>query len=371
MSRIINPLRDVWQQDNLINLRKFTNQLLSGTATRNGVLEIWGSSVDRGVDETALPYNSQYNNSIAQWLARLMDARGIPAASNSLFGSGTTTFADLAARDARFSNAPGSLILGSSSLPGGNGFQMSAASGFGLNFPGNTNAADVWWIDNAAGRSFNVNFDAGANTNIPTTGVARYAKTTVTAGAVAVHAINLAWVAGGVVVAGVDAYDNTRKQFLIRNVACAGFTTAACVSENGSPGGGRLTWLDTAKPDAAGGTLGLTNNWRNSLGPAASYADMTTWVQRALANGTTCPFLVTPPYDGGTGTGDTANQDLYVAQMWRVGYENKVPVIPWRESTRSFAIATAGGFLGDNTHLTAYNGAVDAARMIKACLFPD
>lgn len=371
-----NGLNNVWQQQNLMQFRANVAQLLAGKQTRNVVMATYGSSVDRGVDDSAVPTTVQYNNNYGKWLSRHIALDGIASGASNLFGVGEVAIsgagtATLVSRDGRFSNSPGGAVTGSSALPGGTGFQLSATGGFVITIPEAVNQFDHYFIDNAAaGRTMTVNVDGGANTNLQTTGVAQYNVATNTAGSVAAnHALNYAWVSGGCVFVGVDAYDNTRKQISVWDIGCAGFDITACMSETGAPGGGRLTFINKYKPDVIGGTWGLTNQWRLQRGVSSVYSALAAGWQSILANGRTVPYLVTPPYDGGN-IGDYAIQDQYVAAAVQAAIDNRVPIVPYRESTRDYANTNAAGFVNGGTHWTAFNGAVDAARMVKATLLP-
>jgi len=376
--RLLNPLRDVWQQDTMLAFRAKINKLRAGKATRNVRFAIHGSSVPRGVDETtgsvgSAGYKEQYPRSISYWLAKFLAAGGIPSGANNLFGVGGPSPTDLANRDSRIV-FPGTLPgTGSMSVPGGLTMTFAAGVSMAITMLDSVNQFDVYAMDyHTAGINYDANIDGGANTNIATTGVDQYRNVvSLTAGAVGAHTLNLVFGAsnGGGWLAGVDAYDNTRKEVSIWNHACAGFTSSSVVSQNGTPQGGRLTFYDKFPIDAGGGEMGLPNSWRFNIGPTQTYNDLVTFIQKMFAIGAV-PYFITPPYDG-SGTGDAANQEQYVQAMIQAGGDYRIPVIGHRESTVSYAASFAAGLQGDAIHWTTYNGAVDAARMTKAVFFPD
>ena len=127
-----------------------TSRILAGfqamqAGTRNMVQALTGSSVDRGVDETASPYNSQYPLSLAEQLATLYRADGIASGANNWYGISGNNFADYMARDSRVS-ATGSATSGVTSVPcqGGSELEFPTAAGtFSFAPQQNTSTAEI------------------------------------------------------------------------------------------------------------------------------------------------------------------------------------------------------------------------------------
>lgn len=344
------------------NTSAFRSVYLAGA--RNTRLAFMGDSTMRGTDELASPYNSQFGNATPMKLAPLLQAAGINSGANNLFGSGTTTIADLKLRDGRF-NHTGAAVFGSVQTQGGSSFSFpTAASTITFTPQGNVTDFDIYWRDAALARDFSWAVDGGAPTTIQSTGVSAMRKSTVSAGAAGIHTLTLAWVAGAVEIFGVDAYDSTagRKEVSCLNWGVNGATTATMVGNVGPPNGGRLQFITSFPPDLVIGELGIVNSWRNSVSVATAKAEMLQLVQAVKAAGSSFMFL-TPPYDGGV-AGFTANQNAYVTSMYEIAVAEDVPLIDIRKKWLSFANQTALGLTGDNVHPTVAAGYPDTAAVI-------
>jgi hypothetical protein len=246
-----------------------TSRILAGyqamqAGTRNMVPALTGSSVDRGVDETASPYNSQYPLSLAEQLAIIFRADGIASGANNWYGISGNNFADYMSRDSRCA-ATGSATSGVTSVPcqGGSELEFPTAAGtFSFTPQQNTNTADIYYQDSTAGRAFTWAVDGGSTTTITTTGANTIVKLTIALGSVGAHTIQLAWSAGFVRIYGIDCYDNTRKEITIRQWATSGGTVSGMIDNTGTPSSGRLRQLALFPPDVVMGDIGVVNSWR-------------------------------------------------------------------------------------------------------------
>lgn len=367
--------RDVISAINTMSAEQygFGNQLYNWRAdfamtTRNARVAFMGDSTIKGVDETSSPYNAQYGNAMPAQLAKLIRSVGTPSGANNMFGLSGTTLADYLLRDGRVA-VSGATALGSVQVQGGNSISFPGATSTLAFTPSDpVTKADIYWRDNTAGRNFNWNVDGGANTLISSSGVLQFAKTTVSLGTVGAHTVNLSWVLGNVDIFGIDCYDDTaaRKEVSCWNWGISGGTTAQMIANIGTPNGGRLQQLASFPPDLVIGELGIVNDWRNSVTPDVSYANMTTLVLAVKATGSDFLFI-TPPYDGGV-AGFTANQEAYIGKMRQVASEQNVGLIDWRATLGSYGISIAAGLIGDNVHPTL-RGYVDEARLIQRAIF--
>ncbi len=345
---------------NKSNTSAFRGVYLAGA--RNALVAFMGDSTMRGTDEAASPYNSQFGGATPMQLATRLAAAGTAAGANNLFGSGTTTIADLKLRDGRFDHT-GAAVFGSVQTQGGADFNFpTAASSISFTPQGNTNTAEIYWRDAAAGRNFNWQVDGGATTQIDSSGVAQMVKSTIALGSLGAHTIKLNWVAGSVNIFGINAYDSTRKEISCLNWGVNGATTATMIGNVGPPNGGRLQFITSFPPDLVIGELGLVNSWRNSVSVATAKSEMTTLVQAVKTAGSNFMFL-TPPYDGGV-AGLTSNQDAYVTAMYEIAVSENVPLIDIRRKWISYANQTALGLTGDNVHPTVAAGYPDTAAVI-------
>jgi hypothetical protein len=212
----------------------------------------------------------------------------------------------------------------------------------------NVTKFDIWWRDGAAGRNFSWAVDAGGATTINSSGTTQIVKTTVSAGAAGIHALTLAWVAGSITILGIDAYDDTssRRELSIWNWGISGATSANLIDNTDSVAG-RLAEITAMAPDLSIVEGGIINDWRNSLGTAATVTNLTTLFTTCQAVGDVIYY--TPRFDN-AGTGDAANQNAYVAAATALAVSMNIPVLDARSLFGSFAIGNAAGFYSDTVH---------------------
>jgi hypothetical protein len=213
---------------------------------------------------------------------------------------------------------------------------------------GNVTKFDIYWRDGAAGRNFTWAIDGGSTTAVNSSGTTQIVKTTVSAGAAGSHTLNLAWALGSVTVLGIDAYDDTssRRELSIWNWGISGATSANLI-DNTDTIAGRLAEITFMAPDLSIIEGGVINDWRNSLGTAATIANLTTLFTTCQAVGDVIYF--TPRFDN-AGTGDAANQNAYVAAATALAVSMGIPVHDNRSLLGSFAISNTAGFYSDTVH---------------------
>lgn len=338
--------------------------------TRNMVMAWTGSSVDRGVDEGASPYNSQYPLSVAEQQATLFRADGIAAGANNWYGISGTNFADYMARDGRCA-ATGSATSGVTAVPcqGGSELEFPTAAGtFSFTPQQNTNFTEIYYQDSTAGRAFNWNADGGSNTLLTTAGLNTIARATGSLGSVAAHTVNLSWSAGFVRIYGIDCYDNTRKEITIRQWATSGGTVSGMIDNgDGSPSLGRLRQMALFPPDVVMGDIGVVNSWRAvgvSVNTVKTQAE--TYIDAIKAANADFIFVV-PPFDSGS-TGNTANQQAYIDAIIASCLSKGCAVFNLRSAPgwTSKAASDAAGFTrsNDSVHKTIAGQASTAALMM-------
>jgi hypothetical protein len=338
-------------------------------ASNIGIL-LEGDSTIRGVDEIASPYNSQYGaGGIHTKLAALLNATGVAAGASNLLGICGPTLADYLARDGRLT-VTGGTVLGSNKYIGGTEIRLPGVTSGAIITVKAANTADIYWGDQGAtGRIMSVKVDGGAPINIPTTGVARIAKTTIALGAVGDHTLTFDWVSGGTtLLVGVDAYDNTRPQLSILNGGISGGVPANFIDDAGTPGAGRKTQVALMAPKLILSECGLVNAVRTSIGLSATYTQLTQRVLDAKAAGADFIFIE-PPFDNGT-TGDYAIQSQYVDKMYLVADEQNVGVARLRSRWVSYLNCVQLGYVwnGDNTH-PSLPGKIDEAYMLRDIVY--
>lgn len=341
--------------------------------TRNMNIAWTGSSVDRGVDETAVPYNSQYPLSVAEQQAILFRAEGIASGANNWYGISGNNFADYMARDSRCAST-GSATSGVTSVPcqGGSELEFPTAAGtFSFTPQQNTNTADIYYQDSIAGRSFTWSVDGGAPTTITTTGLNTIVKATIPLGSVGAHTIQLAWSAGFIRIYGIDCYDSTRKEITVRQWATSGGTISGMIDNTGAPSSGRLRQIQLFPPDVIMGDIGVVNTWRAvGVSVATAKAQAETYIDAIKAAGADFIFVV-PPFDSGS-VGNTANQQAYIDAIVASCISKGCAVFNLRAAPgwTSKAASDAAGYTvaGDAVHKTIA-GQANTAELLLPGLF--
>lgn len=300
---------------------------------------------------------AQAVNSFPMQLATRLNAAGINAGANNVWGDGGSwglgqTIANFKTGDSRVTSTAG-WALGSVLSAGGNNFGATAAGTMTFTPQGNVNTANIIWRDGATGRDWDWAVDGGAATNVQSTNVTQFAIVPVALGSVASHALTLSWDLGTVSILGIDAYDNTRKELSLWNWGICGGTSANLIN-NTDTVVGRLAILAHAslKPDLAFIEGGLINDWRTSVAVATSKANLTTLVTTVKANNGDV-ILCVPVFDNGS-AGLTASQQLYVDAMYQVALEQNVGLIDIRLKWGSYSSALASGYYhaSDTVHPT-------------------
>ncbi|MCK1742200.1 hypothetical protein IVA80_15350 [Bradyrhizobium sp. 139] len=291
-------------------LRAGYQAMLAGT--RNLNLAVMGDSTDRGVDETAVPYNSQYPLSVAEQLAALFRADGIPSGANNWYGLSGTSLNDYVIRDSRITVA-GTAAMGSSVIQGGASMSLSSATAamtFTPQQPCDT--ADIYTVQNSAfnGATLAARVDGGAATNIVQNATNTIRKTTIPLGALGAHTIQISWVSGANALFGIDCYDSSRKEVTVRQWAQSGGTASQMIDNTGSPSSGRINQINLFPPDCVFGDLGIINSWRNGTAVATVKTQCESLIDAVHAAGADFIFTV-PPIDSGA-AGATASQQLYI-----------------------------------------------------------
>jgi hypothetical protein len=330
-----------------------TTHILAGyqamlAGTRNMVIAIMGDSTDRGVDEGALPYNSQYPLSLAEQLAAAFRGDGIPSGANNWYGISGTSLNDYVIRDRRIT-VGGTAAMGSSVVQGGAGLSMSSATATMTFTPqGNCTKADIYTLQNSAfnGAQLAVLVDGVATATITQNTTNTIRKTTVSLGAASPHTITINWASGANALYGIDCYDDTRKEVTIRQWAQSGGTASQMIDNTGSPNAGRLNQMALFPPDLVIGDLGIVNSWRNGTAVATVKAQVETLIDAIHAAG--ADFIFTePPFDSGS-AGNTANQQLYVDAVNASCIAKGCGIFRTRQALVSKTASDAAGYTRSN-----------------------
>lgn len=280
--------------------------------TRDMNITVMGNSTDRGVDEGAVPYGSQYPLSVSEQIAMVFRSQSIPSGANNWYGISGNSLADYDSRDDRFS-AGGTAAMGSTVIQGGAGLSMSSATATASFTPQQpVSSCDVYTLQFSgfSGGTLGVSIDGGAATNIVQDATSTIRKTTFPAGAVASHAVAVNWVSGSNALYGIDCKDATRKEVTVRQWGTSGGTASGMIDNTGTPQAGRLNQLALYPADVVIGDFALVNSWRGNVAVATVKAQVETLIDAIKAAGGDIIFTE-PPFDSGS-TGNTANQQQYV-----------------------------------------------------------
>lgn len=332
-------------------------------ATRNIIVAFMGDSTMRGVNEGAVPYNSQYPNAMPMQLAAKLNTAGTNAGANNWYGLSGTTLNDYVIRDSRIAVVNG--VVDSAVVQGGAAFALTAAGSISFTSKANCTKADIYQYDFFAAATISWQVDGGATTNIVQVGNNTIRKTTIPLGIAGIHTVLLSWVSGNNSIFGIDCYNDTasRIEVHIEQWGISGGTSGSMVDDTGSPHAGRLTQLTNFPPDLVFCECGLVNDWRSSVPVATTKANLTTLVTAVKATGANFIFI-TPPYDNGV-AGFTANQNAYVQAMYQVAFEQNVGLIDLRQHWLSYANAVTNGWQvnSDAVHPTV-TGYIDEAQVL-------
>ena len=359
----------------VLNLNKLnTTKILAGynamkAGTRNMGIAIMGNSTDRGVDETASPYNLQYTNSLAEYLAAQFRAEGIPSGANNWYGISGTSLTDYKNRDGRLTTA-GTAAMGSAVIQGGAGLSMSSATAAMSFTPqGQWKVAEIFTMQNSAfnGATLAANIDGGANTNIVQDATNTIRKTILTAASLGTHTINISWVSGANALYGINCYDDSRKEVTIHQWAQSGGTLSQMVDDTGTPSAGRIRQMTLFSVDLSLGDGGMVNTWRNNISVATAQTQFDAWIDAVKNAGADFIWCV-PPFDSGS-AGNTANQQQYIDMGYARCLVKNVPIFDIRKRWQTKADADAAGYTSaaDFTHPRAL-GQADRAIWLKKAI---
>lgn len=348
---------------NSTTLANFQAAIRAGTANVPVALE--GDSTIRGVDGANGSNVAQYTrNSIQEIMVKILEANGYSAGGQSWYGLSGATFADYLGRTNRLT-VSGGTVLGSNKYLGGVELRFpGVASGATFQLSNVDTMRIIWGDQGATGRTMSYSIDGGAAVNLVTSGVNQIARTSnISLGAIGNHTVAFNWVSGGTtLLCGLEAWDSSRFEINIQNVAISGGVSANFIDNTGFPGQGRVQQMQNFPPKIIFTEMGLVNDWRASVSVATSTANTTTRITNAKAIGADVVLMV-PPWDGGTAV---ATQQPYNAAMYSLAQSQNVGLIDLGLIMGgSYAQSLTNGYqyTGDNVHMTTAGKALVAKRI--------
>ncbi len=331
------------------NTAIFRAAVAAGTAK---VVNI-GDSLDRG--QSTGGGTSQFINGWAPQVANILQARGVNAGANNLWGSGACwglafTMANLETGDARVSHT-GSWAVGGALCAGGSFLQCTAAGSMSFTPQNPVTNIDIYWRDNSTGRSFNWQVDGGATTQVDSTNVDAVRKISITGLALGSHTVTFNWVLGTPVILGVDAFDATasRKEISMWNWGASGFNSNQMVNVV-SLASAQLNMMGTLQPALAFIEGGIYNDLQQSIPIATTQANIATLVDKQLTYGNA--ILRIPPW---LQTFTQAQQAPYIAMFYDLAAQKGIGLVDITRKLNwtSWAAESAAGLVSDFVHPTA------------------
>lgn len=340
--------------------------------SRNAWLNFPGDSTIAG--QTTGGGTSQALNSLPARLAAELEAAGIPASANSMFGlrgswGQSASIANTASGDGRILAYSGTIPTGGFAGLGGHPFIMASAASFELYIQPHTDLELVWNSRTSGGANgvFSYSLDGAPAVNVNTnTGTEACARQKIVSGQpLAARRMVISWVSGSCPFVGYIAYDNTgaRREIVVMNEGISGAGSATVFSDTGHAYSAR-NWLKALNPDLTLGQCGLINDWRQSIALATSKSTIKAGMEDALISGDA--IMVVPVFDGGN-IGNTGQQEAYVRNAYDISDELDIPLIDIRPVWKSYRNALQLGYMSDSVHPKAlgyFNQARPMARVL-------
>ena len=246
-----------------------------------------------------------------------------------------------------------------------------AASGNLVYTPGtNCDTFDIYYLKNAGTGSVNAQATGGSSTPINMVNASRsIGKTTVTAASLATNnTLTFSTVAtGNVQIIGVEAYDSTRKQWLIGNGSAVGATAAGWIGGAGVAGNDPRSAITAYAPDFSIISLGINDAFLTYTN-AQYQANMTSLIATCKASGDV--LLMSPSPCQNAPDNRLAGCASYVAPMADFARANGVAFYDHFTSwggLNAFNVLNPLGFYTDNYH-PALGGYYDMGRSLAACM---
>lgn len=270
-------------------------------------------------------------------LGQILNAKGIPAQSDSWFGDGRVG-GTLALQNAYNPQFVGTTFANNGINTLGGWVWQSATIGANIAFtPASIfDTIDIYSLATTTGGAFTVNVDGGATlaTISSVAGSQTYIKSTITC-ARATHVINVTVsAAANVFIMAMAVRDSTVPRVEVYNMGSSGYTAAAYVAATAGPAGSVLTSLPIVAPDVT--IIDLTINDINLLNesPALYTTNIQSLITAGLLTGDVI-LMNGPP--GGTPNFTNGLASPYVAALYALALSNNIPLIDLQTRWISYA----------------------------------
>ena len=317
-----------------------------------------GDSTTRGMGSGSGDlFTGTQANSYPTQLAALLNARGLPAQANSLFGNGATTITTSDPRVTLGAGwAAGGTLLGGSLLAG------TAATGFlGLQPSVSVDTFDTYYVAGGLGTA-TLNINGGATlATLDGSGASNILKNTVT-GSLAANQLRVTYASGSAFwVAGIDAYNSAAKEVAVWNLGASGAKVADV--RNAGSGFSFAFCLPKLAPDLT--IIDLTiNDWAPPTNLASYTADMQALIAAALSTGDVILMTGVP---SSTSSATAVNQAAFVSANYDLAKANGIPLIDLSYRWTDYTTSNALGMYYDSLHPSA-RGYSDVAQSVANVL---
>ncbi len=328
---------------NLLKWRKARSGVISGA--RRAKVACVGDSNTTGYGSVAGGAANCVASSYPRRLADRLAAGGVAARWDSAWGTFNESAVNIPIYDTR-------RVVGAGWAPGDGGawslggpalLNNTTTNAYSVTPTGQFDTVDVWVLRNTGLGTVAVDVDGGVATNIALIGGSDIYKTTISAGALGTHTVNIRRVSGDCYVVGVDCYNSAAPEAAVYNIGWDSGTSGnmATATKGYSP----LPALGLIQPDVTILMNGI-NDWNASI----AVSTYTTNNQAIITKGKlTGDVIVMAPIET-TGAAAAAAQAPYRTAMRDLAAANGCVFIDMQERFGTYATANANGFMADSSH---------------------
>ena len=333
-------------------LKKWSAALANVQAgAANARIAFVGDSIWLGAYATGVIWADNQPFCMAKLIANLLNARGITAITDNLFGDGNMSGANLALYDTRVT--PGTWTAASiAGILGGRTISSTTAStaSFDLVIANTIDTIETWTVTNPSYQDFEVAVDAGATISTVDASQATSILKTTSACSSGAHTVNIRKSAANAAhtgILGINCFNSAVKAVQCWNMGYGSMTSTLL-------GTATSVWLPppmivTYAPHLTVIMMGI-NDWAASVSAATFTTNMQTFITAALTVGDV--IIVTPPPSNIGYSGITqAEMDALVNALFALAGTNNVPIVDVFGRLVSYTDGNDLGFYGDDVHL--------------------
>jgi lysophospholipase L1-like esterase len=279
-------------------------------------------------------------------LANLFNAAGINANWNNFLGNGVSPATSMN-NDARVSKIGSPTDNSGATTVGGDLTQVtSSANGVAFLPTANVDTFKIWYTTVSGGGSFTIDINGSGTQTINTNTSSGYTSTTITA-SLGANTLNWRGVSGNVFLAGVEAFDSSKKQITVLNGGWPGATIANINSTSFAWSSGSVLAAGTLAPDVTVINVGI-NDWNGGTSLSTFQSSMQTLITRVQTTGDA--VLMTPNPSSTSGFASAATQQSFINVLYGLAQSNNIPLVDQFSRVVSYANASGLGLDYDALH---------------------